>query len=213
MTTPQSIKSQLKLGVVILGAGASSRMGRPKLLLPWDNTSVVGHLIRQWESLNANQIAIVCRSNDEALHAELDRLDFPKRNRITNPQPERGMFSSILCAANWDGWNDELTAWAIVLGDQPHLRPDTLRGLLSFYRKYTDAICQPAHNGHARHPVLLPRSAFAELRIAHAETLKDFLENTTCRIVEHPMSDPGLTLDLNRPEDYEWAVKLNSRIV
>ena len=41
------------IGVIILGAGASSRMGRPKLLLPWGDTSVIGHLIRQWQALGA----------------------------------------------------------------------------------------------------------------------------------------------------------------
>ena len=41
-----SLKKNQPLGVIILGAGASSRMGRPKLLLPWGDTSVIGHLIR-----------------------------------------------------------------------------------------------------------------------------------------------------------------------
>ena len=92
------------LGVVILGAGASSRMGRPKLLLPWRDTTVIGAILRQWRELGAAQIAVVHRPDDAALAAELDRLDFPAHDRIENPQPERGMFSSIVCAANWPGW-------------------------------------------------------------------------------------------------------------
>ena len=92
------------LGVVILGAGASSRMGRPKLLLPWRGTTVIGAILRQWRELGAAQIAVVLRPGDAPLAAELDRLDFPRADRIENPQPERGMFSSIVCAANWPGW-------------------------------------------------------------------------------------------------------------
>ena len=66
------------LGVIILGAGASSRMGRPKLLLPWGDTTVIGHLIRQWRELGAAQIAVVHRPGRlRKLDAELDRLDFP----------------------------------------------------------------------------------------------------------------------------------------
>ena len=38
-----------RFGVVILAAGASSRMGKPKLVLPWGKTSVLGHLIEQWK--------------------------------------------------------------------------------------------------------------------------------------------------------------------
>src|SRR4029077_11529899 len=102
---------------------------------------------------------------------------------IVNPQPERGMFSSILCAANWDGWKDGLTAWAIVLGDQPHLRPETLRALLAFHREHADAICQPVYDGHSRHPVLLPCRAFDELKDSRAKTLKEFLKQTSCQVV------------------------------
>ena len=52
--------SKLKIapfGVIILGAGASSRMGRPKLLLPWRGTTVIGHIIYQWRELGAAQIS------------------------------------------------------------------------------------------------------------------------------------------------------------
>src|ERR1051326_7538368 len=110
------------LGVVILAAGRSSRMGRPKLLLPWGESSVLGHLLRVWHSLNARQIGIVCAAHDTGIGAELDRLCFPESQRIANPNPDRGMFSSIQCAAAWRGWEEPLTHWAVVLGDQPHLR-------------------------------------------------------------------------------------------
>jgi molybdenum cofactor cytidylyltransferase len=193
------------LGVVILSAGASSRMGRPKLLLPWRDTTVIGHLLKQWRELGAMQIAVVHRPNDASLAAELDRLGFPGADRIENPQPERGMFSSILCAAAWPGWKDEIATWAIVLGDQPHLRPETLRQLLEFHFVNTDAVCQLEFGGHARHPVLLPRRAFKELKESQAETLKDFLKRTSVRSVRYSVDDPGLALDLDTPEDYQRA--------
>jgi len=197
------------LGVIILGAGASSRMGRPKLLLPWGKTTIIGQLIEQWQVLGAAQIAVVCRPGDWELAAELDRLNFPAQARVENPQPERGMFSSILCAANWTGWLADLVAWAIVLGDQPHLRPDTLPALLAFQREHPDAICQPVYAGHARHPVLLPRRAFEELKDSRAKSLKDFLKQTSCPVVKRSIDDAGLALDLDRPEDYEKAFKFH----
>jgi molybdenum cofactor cytidylyltransferase len=194
-----------ELGVVILGAGASSRMGRPKLLLPWRDTTVIGHLLKQWRKLGAAQIGIVLRPPDASLAAELDRLGFPRADRIKNPQPECGMFSSILCAASWPGWKDEIATWAIVLGDQPHLRPETLRQLLEFHFANADAVCQLEFDGHARHPVLLPRRAFKELKVSQAETLKDFLKRTSFRSVRCSADDPGLALDLDTPEDYQRA--------
>src|SRR4051812_8081052 len=94
----------IKFGVVILAAGASRRMGRPKLLLPWGQTTALGHLLQQWNGTGASQIAVVHAADAKPLIEELDRLDFPLANRIPNPSPENGMFSSIQCAARWAGW-------------------------------------------------------------------------------------------------------------
>lgn len=193
--------------MIILGAGDSVRMGRPKLLLPWGETTIIGHLISQWQALGAEQIAVAQRPADQPLNAELDRLNFPIEHRIENPDSKRGMFSSIQCAANWPGWKNDLNVWVIILGDQPHLKTDTLCALLAFHREHPDAICQPAYGGRARHPVLLPRPAIAELQSSRVETLKDFLRQTSCPIMEHPVEDPGLELDLDHPADYERAVK------
>src|SRR5690242_4744910 len=119
-----------KFGVIILAAGASRRMGRPKLLLPWGQNSVLSHLLQTWAQLAASQMAVVCAAEAKPLATELDQLSFPAANRIVNPAPENGMFSSIQCAANWRGWNPELTHWIVTLGDQPHLKPATLQTLL-----------------------------------------------------------------------------------
>ena len=212
-TKNPKLKTAAKLGVIILGAGASSRMGRPKLLLPWRDTTVIGHIIRQWRELGAGQIAVVHRPNDSALFAELDRLDFPPQDRIENTQPERGMFSSIFCAANWPGWRQEISSWAIVLGDQPHLHLETLRALLEFHAANAEAICQPQFSGHARHPVILPRAAFEELRRTRAETLKDFLKHAACHSVRFLTSDTGMALDMDTPKDYERIQNISSSSV
>src|SRR6266513_1961177 len=125
-------------------------MGQPKLLLPWGATSVLGHLIAQWKALRAGQIAAVWATGDQAINAELDRLDFPAVSRVVNPTPELGMFSSIQYAARWSAWHTELTHWVIVLGDQPHLRRETLRTLLDFAGARSNQVCQPSRRGRPR---------------------------------------------------------------
>ena len=119
---PPPVERGRAVGVVILAAGRSRRMGRPKLLLPWAKTTVLGHLLGQWQTFGAKQVAVVCAVGDQAIQGELDRLGFPAANRIFNPAPDRGMFSSVQCAAQWAGWQQGLTHWAIVLGDQPLVR-------------------------------------------------------------------------------------------
>jgi molybdenum cofactor cytidylyltransferase len=196
----------MKFGVVILAAGASSRMGQPKLLLPWGGTSVLGHLLRLWRGLSASQIAVVCVAGDHALHAELDRLGVSRAHRVINPKPERGMFSSIQCAASWERWEPALSHYAISLGDQPNVRPDTLRRLLDFAAVCADQVCQPSRKGRGRHPVFLPAAVFARLRDSTAADLKQFLTGSGFVAARCEMDDAGLDLDLDEPADYERAL-------
>ena len=197
----------LHFGVVILAAGASSRMGRPKLLLPWAGTSVLGHLIGQWTALRARQIAVVCATGDKAMSDELDRLAFPKADRVVNPTPERGMFSSVQCAARWSGWNAQLTHWAIVLGDQPHLRPGTLKALLDFAAANPQRVCQPSRRGRPRHPVIAPKTIFTEMNNSPAGTLKEFLQALPTGAVLCELDDPGLDFDMDTPAEYQQALR------
>ena len=204
--TRANAEQGLAVGAVILAAGRSSRMGQAKLLLPWGQTSVLGHLLAQWRELGAGQIAVIAAADDPPLHGELERLGFPASERIDNPAPERGMFSSVQCAARWPGWKASLTHWAIVLGDQPHLRLETLRTLLAFGAARPGTVCQPARGGRLRHPVLLPAPVFARLAATTAADLKQFL--SACPVAACEVDDQGLDLDIDRPEDYARALSI-----
>ena len=196
------------LGVIILAAGASSRMGRPKLLLPWGRTTVLGHLLEQWKQLGAEQIAVVISARDEVLTGELDRLGSPSTNRIMNPQRDRGMFSSIQCAARWDGWRPVVSHFAITLGDQPHLQVETLRQLVVFTGQHAAHVCQPARQGRPKHPVVMPGAVFEQLRHSSASSLKEFLTPFAGSLMLCGSEDPGLELDLDEPRDYERAYQM-----
>ncbi|HMJ66870.1 MAG TPA: nucleotidyltransferase family protein, partial [Candidatus Binatia bacterium] len=176
---------------------------RPKLLLPWGKTSVIGHLVQQWRGVGATQIAIVRAADDAKLSETCGELPC-----IINPAPERGMFSSIQCAAEWPKWNPSLKHWVIALGDQPHLREGTLQQLVAIATQHPNDICQPASSGRARHPVVLPKSAFERIPTTTAADLKAFLASAAehRRMIE--IDDPGLDLDIDTPEDYERAKKL-----
>lgn len=201
---PES-RAELRLGVVILAAGFSTRMGQPKLLLPWRNTSVLGHLLQTWAALDAEQIAVVCATGTREIQTELDRLRFAAADRITNPHPEAGMFSSIQCAARWPNWRPDLSHFAIALGDQPHLRRRTLEQLLDFAAAHRERICQPQAAGRRLHPVVMPHTAFVKLRLSPASDLRQFLQTMPELLAGFEPYDPGLDLDLDSPADYERA--------
>ncbi len=191
-----------KIAVAILGAGMSTRMRRPKLLLPWKETSVIGHIISQWKAQNISNIAVVCRREDRALHEELQRCGALSSALILNDKPEEGMFSSVLCVANWSGWSPALTHHILALGDQPHLRDETLRSLLEFAAANPEKICQPSWNGRPRHPIVFPRANLLELKSPVESDLKQFLRNRANQVALCAIDDPGLDRDLDTPEDY-----------
>jgi len=178
-------------------------MGRPKLLLPWRHQSILGHLVETWRTLDAEEIAIVHAPDDRGILAELDRLAFPGAARIPNPLPDLGMFSSIQCAARWEGWSVALTHWAIVLGDQPHVGLATLRDISQFSAAHPQQICLPRQGGHRRHPVVLPRDIFLELRNSTATDLKAFLDQHAATVAIFESADPALGLDIDTPQDYD----------
>ncbi len=203
MRPPDS--APFRFAVVVLAAGASSRMGRPKMLLPWNETTVLGHLVSQWQKTDASQITVVCAANDEGINRELDRIGFAREQRIINPDAARGMFSSVQVAARWPGWNAALTHWAIALGDQPHLGAATLRAARDFAAQQFDKICQPSRNGRPRHPVFLPRRIFETLASSTHSTLKEFLSPHASEVRLSEVNDPGLDLDLDTPADFAEA--------
>ena len=201
-------RSKFSLDVFILGAGRSTRMGCPKLLLPWSGTSVVGHLIQTWHSIGANRVCLVLAGDDPAVSSELDRLAVPCADRILNPSAERGMFSSIQCASNWFVGGERSTHGAIVLGDQPHLRLATLKTLVQYATQHPEHVCQPCYRGRSRHPVIIPAPLFAGLARSKAGTLKEALAQWQVSLCA--CEDPGLDLDIDTPEDFLKAMRLAS---
>jgi CTP:molybdopterin cytidylyltransferase MocA len=145
--------------------------------------------------------------DDRTIAAELDRCAVLPENRIVNPQADRGMFSSIVCAAQWKGWHRSLTHWAIVLGDQPHLHRNTLEKLIEFTARHPTSVCQPIHNTKRGHPVVLPQAVFTELAQSSAADLREFLRGR--QILACECSDAGLDLDIDRREDYEKALQMS----
>lgn len=170
---------------------------------------MLGHLVQQCERLYVRQVAVVGAASVKAVNQELDRLGFPKANRIINLTPDCGMFSSIQCAANWAGWNADLTHWLIMLGDQPHLRFETLQALFDFGSQHLGKICQPFHNGHPKHPVLLPKRIFVELRNCAEDNLKQFLQIHSNELAGFESDDSGLDLDIDTTEDYEQVRRMH----
>jgi molybdenum cofactor cytidylyltransferase len=195
-------------GVVILAAGASNRMGTCKLLLPWGERTILTHLLDQWRSAGAMQIAPVIDPSNQLLRSALADAGFSPSDWIENRSPQLGMFSSLQAASRWPGWLSTLTHWVICLGDQPHIQTSTLRLLLATASKNPMRICQPALHGCAAHPIVLPANDFRGLAQHDSGNLRAYIRAREVFRLRVPVEDPAVSQDLNTPEDYaRWKPK------
>jgi CTP:molybdopterin cytidylyltransferase MocA len=161
--------------------------------------------VNVWRSLSVEQIAVVHAAKDAPVWLELNRLGVTPAYRIANPDPDGGMFGSIRCAAGWSSWQQGLTHFVLALGDQPHLPAGLLRKLLQFATSEPASICQPAHLGRPRHPIVFPGDKFRQLADSPLGTLRDFLTFNADSVRTIEFHEAGLDLDLDTPEDYENA--------
>jgi len=197
------------LHAVVPAAGASRRMGRPKLLLPWGSRggTVVGAVVEALAAGGAGRVALVVGPPADEVAVEL--AAWGRRNGLTvagNPNPERGMLSSILCGVAALGGADDLqrrnTALLITPADLPALAPSTVAAVAAAVR--TGArLAVPLHRGRRGHPLGIASSLLPEIaRLELSAGLRQLVDRHVDAVVEVPVDDPGAVRDVDTPEDY-----------
>ncbi len=179
------------LATVILAAGASRRMGAPKLLLPWGSTTVLGQVVATALEGTPGRVVVVLGAHSAALPAH------PRLRVVWNRDWEAGMLSSAQAGVRAlpDGWSSVL----IVPGDLPRVQPETYRRLMS---GPSGSICIPTYGGRRGHPVRVPVGLADELLALDpaVHSLRSLL--APARVTHVEVDDPGIHMDLDTPEDY-----------
>lgn len=188
---------------VVLAAGASSRMGRHKLLLPLGDEPMVRRVVRQVQQAGFDDLLVVVGYDHEAVLGALDGLGV--RHAI-NLDYETGMGSSFRAAV---AALPESDAAMFALADQPLLTAADYRRLLDTYRSDPRGIVSVRYGDVTAPPHLFDRTYFPELaRLRHGarSVLQQHATETT--ILHFPTE---LLLDVDTPEDYDRARALLSR--
>ena len=189
----------MKIGAVILAAGASSRMGTPKALLKVGGKTFIARLVELYSEF-CDPVVVVLGYHAAKIGAAL--AGTPAKV-LENPDPARGMLSSLQCGL--DALPDGLDAFLFTPCDYPAVRRDTVAKLV--HAKW-GKIRMPRHNGRQGHPVLCLWPLRAQfLRVDPArDTAKDVVNMyrySTCRI---DVEDAGTVTDIDTPEDYQKLV-------
>ena len=191
------------ISAILLAAGESRRMGRPKLLLPWGKTTVLGKVVAEFAAANITDILVVtggARNEVEDLLANLGNK-FPVRT-ICNPEYAAGdMLSSI--QAGLAALGPGPSAALIGLGDQPQVREATIRTICAVYSRTKAPLVFPSFQNRRGHPWLASRPFWAEiLALPRSTNPRTFLGDYSGRI-EYVDADESILQDLDTPEDYE----------
>jgi molybdenum cofactor cytidylyltransferase len=170
---------------------------RPKLLLPWGDTTVLAATLAALRDGGVGRAVVVV-----APDGPLRSWEPPPGAVLTvNPEPARGMLSSALSGMTAAGPADPLV---VCPGDLPGLRATTVAALVAAYAGRRGVVV-PRHGGKRGHPLLLsPTWAARVPELVTAERgLRQILELAAGVVTEVTVDDPGCVRDVDTPEAYD----------
>ena len=186
---------------VILAAGASSRMGRDKALLPWRDGTFLSAAIRMLQPVT--ELVIVVASGNAA---DLEPVvNAHAAFLVLNPDPERGQFSSLQTGLQ-EVLNRGRDAAIVTLVDRPAAEADTARQLRDAFLSADDPTWAvvPEFGGKHGHPFVIGREMIeAFLRAPAGATAREIEHANQQHIRYLSVSDPLVTVNINTPEDFE----------
>lgn len=189
-----------EIGAIVLAAGQSRRMGQPKLLLPWGNTTVLGQVTQTLANAGTVDIVVITGGWRDLVEKEIAQLAkrLPVR-AVYNPGYEHGgMLSSIQCGLR--AMRPGCEAALIALGDQPQVRQRSVTDVIGAFGRPGVTVVVPSWQHRRGHPILIARPLWANLlALTPPLTLRDFLNQNTLTYIE---ADESVLLDLDTPDAY-----------
>jgi molybdenum cofactor cytidylyltransferase len=144
----------VRVAAIILAAGAASRFGGQKLLAPLDGRPVLQHVLDAVAEAGLRDVVVVLGHGAEAIEAA---VRWRSERRVRNPDPDRGLASSLRIAFR----AVDAGAALVLLGDQPRVRPDVIRRLLAEPVPAGAVFVAPRYERDAApNPVLVLRAAW-----------------------------------------------------
>ncbi len=188
---------------LVLAAGGSSRLGRPKQLLRYGSGTLLGHVLGVARDCRFDQLLCVVGGNAEAVRAGVEFADV---KLVENPQFGEGCSSSI--AAALGAVDARCEVLILMLGDQPGVRPETVAALVAGIGDAPLAAC--AYAGGRGHPLAFARGMFGELATMHGDkAVWKLLDRRASEVVDVRVPGP-VPRDVNTWEDYEQVLALEN---
>ncbi len=183
---------------IVLSAGASTRMGRPKALLAAGDRTFIRRILDTLRAAGVPEAVVVVRAGQEQVIVEVEASGFGRT--VLNPRAEEGQLSSLIAgldAIDRPGVDGVL----VTLVDVPLIGAAAVRTLLERAAASAAPVVRAVHQGRHGHPVIFKRQLFDALRRADpAAGAKAVVRAVQVEDVE--TGDPGVVEDVDTPEEY-----------
>jgi molybdenum cofactor cytidylyltransferase len=188
---------------IVLAGGKSSRMGRPKALLPVGSAgeTFLDRVTRTLLDGGVDEVLVVVGAD-----ADLIRGQAKESSRVSilnNPDHEQGQLTSLVAALRRVD-RSACSGALVTLIDVPLVSVDTVRTLIAAHIARAASIVRPVSNGRHGHPVIFHSRLFDELERADpASGAKPVVRAHASDMLEVPVDDEGAFIDIDTREDYE----------
>jgi molybdenum cofactor cytidylyltransferase len=196
------------LAALILSAGASRRMGRPKALLPYREGTFLEHLLEVTRHPRIGLTRVVLGAGAETIQnvAKLDASTV-----VFNPDWEKGQLSSI-CAGIRSLEGIDTDGIVLCPVDHPLVSARLVSELVEKFYKEKKAIVLPTYNGRRGHPVIFSSALFGELLASPTEMgARAVVWAHAADVLEVPTDEEGVVLNLNDPDMLKRATGLSAK--
>ena len=192
---------------VVLAAGASSRMGRPKANLLLENgDTFLSRIVKTFRRAGIDDVVVVVGFDGESVVEMFARTGEVAR-LVENPDPGNGQLSSLIRGLNAID-RPGVTATLVTLVDVPLFTAGTVRAVVDRYRQTRAPVVRPVHGIEHGHPVLIDRTLFDLIRRADPIAgAKPVVRAHTSVEGDVEVIDPGAFLDIDTNEDYQRILR------
>jgi molybdenum cofactor cytidylyltransferase len=190
----------MSVTVVVLAAGSSRRLGRPKQTLAFGATTVLGATLEQVRAAPVDQRVVTVGGAAADVRATVDLEGFDVVEVADHGQ---GCSASIVAAV--DRVDPSAAGFVLVLGDQPRIDPDAIAAVATYVAGQPtspDAVITRYDDGLG-HPMWLDRRCFDDLRSLHGDkAVWKLLESGTVDVHELARTGRTVPLDVDTWDDY-----------
>ncbi len=188
---------------IVLAAGSSSRMGRPKQLLEVDGRPMLEAVVAQANSSRLDEVLVVLGANAEEIRT---RVELGRARVLINPRHQTGMASSLRAGlAALDG---QVERAMVILGDQPDISARLIDELLDLQHESGLPAAALSFAGLLHPPVVLRRELWEEVMSLEGDVgCRAVIRARPELVASLPVPDRKHPVDVDTPQDYERLVR------